>query len=43
MTIVVSTFEEPTETPSPTDTATLPPDPTDLAERRRVAQPLIRV
>ncbi len=28
VTIVVSTFEEPTETPSPTDTATLPTDPT---------------
>ena len=28
VTIVVSTFEEPTETPSPTDTATLPPEPT---------------
>jgi serine/threonine-protein kinase len=28
VTIVVSTYEEPTETPSPTDTATLPTEPT---------------
>ena len=41
VTIVVSTYEEPTETPSPTDTATLSPDPTISPSGGRVAQSVI--